>query len=684
MIRGELVGPSGSIALSELEASFVAYLARRADTVIPKAELLTEVWGYAAKSRSRAVDATLTRVRAKLEGTGIEIESLWGRGLQLTARVTVPREPAPGRLVGRDTERAALQTLLSEPGVVCLWGPPGVGKSALARDLVGVTELQAHGELALEQEVCARLGCTPERLLEELGSTRPTLILDEADSRRPGELELMKSWGRLTSILLVGVQRIEARDDLRLEPLAPVDAARFLCREVGVSEQVAERLAQRTDRLPQQLSLLVEAVRFLGVDAVLEMGAGVFPAMEEEVAGLWSALQPAERDLLAAVSLFHDRFDVLGAARLAEQSPFQVLPVLERLWARSLLQGERGVFRMLAPVRAVASRHRAPQHQERMIAWCRWLLVENAQGGSRWQHHLADLEAMLAVCDDEVAPELGVLLLEHTLHVPDLGPFRGGLVSRRPVILALLVSGLSLCSRHDEAAKLAALISTPSPSAPIELIRRVAAGLVARAFPELDDLASGVSLPLLVAAIAVAGGTGLPLPVDVCERYAVLSEEAGFDAAAAALYTHAGSGARKRGDARWVALARRGGLESRMVVEVRCGDPDRALAIGEALLEVETDHRFRRDLAGMVAVLAHSLGDLDRSRQLRRRFPPSEEAFYLQLAAHLDGEDAVFNDPRKRGWVADGMAGRLEEPGPDDSDTRFLFVWALLRHAAQG
>ncbi|MEO0600584.1 MAG: winged helix-turn-helix domain-containing protein [Myxococcota bacterium] len=54
--------------LTEIEARLLGYLADRAGTVVSRTELLTEVWGFAGNSLSRACDNGVRRLRTKIEG----------------------------------------------------------------------------------------------------------------------------------------------------------------------------------------------------------------------------------------------------------------------------------------------------------------------------------------------------------------------------------------------------------------------------------------------------------------------------------------------------------------------------------------------------------------------------------------------------------------------------------------
>lgn len=67
-----LLSGGRSIELSQREFSLLQHLMRNAGEVCTRAELLSEVWGYAFDPGSNVVDVTIARLRAKIEGMRIE------------------------------------------------------------------------------------------------------------------------------------------------------------------------------------------------------------------------------------------------------------------------------------------------------------------------------------------------------------------------------------------------------------------------------------------------------------------------------------------------------------------------------------------------------------------------------------------------------------------------------------
>jgi DNA-binding response OmpR family regulator len=58
---------STSLNLSHREFDILRYLAERPDHVVPRAELLREVWGYPDAPNTRSVDHAIARLRKKIE-----------------------------------------------------------------------------------------------------------------------------------------------------------------------------------------------------------------------------------------------------------------------------------------------------------------------------------------------------------------------------------------------------------------------------------------------------------------------------------------------------------------------------------------------------------------------------------------------------------------------------------------
>jgi AAA+ ATPase superfamily predicted ATPase len=87
-------------------------------------------------------------------------------------------------MVGRETELALLRSLAQEPGVTVVHGPPGVGKTALAREALGRVGVFVQ---AARRDTEARLARRMLHALRlpELGPTRAPERLEAVITARP-------------------------------------------------------------------------------------------------------------------------------------------------------------------------------------------------------------------------------------------------------------------------------------------------------------------------------------------------------------------------------------------------------------------------------------------------------------------------------------------------------------------
>jgi two-component system OmpR family response regulator len=71
------------IPLSPREHALLAYLVRRRGDVVPRADILREVFGYGFDPGTNVVDVHLAHLRKKLAGTPVAIETIRGAGIRL-------------------------------------------------------------------------------------------------------------------------------------------------------------------------------------------------------------------------------------------------------------------------------------------------------------------------------------------------------------------------------------------------------------------------------------------------------------------------------------------------------------------------------------------------------------------------------------------------------------------------
>jgi DNA-binding response OmpR family regulator len=84
-----------TVALRAKEFDLLLTLAEHANQVLSREQLLDRVWGYEFYGQTRTVDVHVAHLRDRLTGSGLEIETVWGRGYKLAAREGPAGEPNP-------------------------------------------------------------------------------------------------------------------------------------------------------------------------------------------------------------------------------------------------------------------------------------------------------------------------------------------------------------------------------------------------------------------------------------------------------------------------------------------------------------------------------------------------------------------------------------------------------------
>ncbi len=71
------------LALTPNEYDLLKYLMERSGQAVSREELLENIWGYQTEVETRATDDTVRRLRKKLDGADVAIETVWGYGFRL-------------------------------------------------------------------------------------------------------------------------------------------------------------------------------------------------------------------------------------------------------------------------------------------------------------------------------------------------------------------------------------------------------------------------------------------------------------------------------------------------------------------------------------------------------------------------------------------------------------------------
>lgn len=234
--------------------------------------------------------------------------------------------PPGERLVGRAAERTALSGALERPGLAVIAGPPGSGKSALARSVTlqrssyvggGLVTLRQLPGLPLRQAVRAPIPTDDRALAVEAVRARVgdgVLVLEDLQWVDAFTLALLPRLSRhlrvLTTIRLpapllgdgVGALRAAATCWRDLRPLDDGDATTLIRRIApGLPGLTVQTLAGRADGNPLLLTLLArspDGAPTRGLDAVAALIAELPQPERTAAAALGLLGRPADVQLL--------------------------------------------------------------------------------------------------------------------------------------------------------------------------------------------------------------------------------------------------------------------------------------------------------------------------------------------------------------------------------------------------
>ncbi len=246
---GEVLGGSHG-PLTDTERRLLAYLATAEGRVVPRTELLQQVWQAHPQVKSRMVDRAVARLRKKLgdDGEPRHLLSVYGEGYRLvfdaephTAPLTAVPTAVPGwalprtlgPCVARSDALSQLHPIALGRRIVRVAGPHGVGRFRVLVELAwrqrarfpgGVYALDGHGDLAEQLAALPPLrGASGSRSLADLArpaEPRLALVRHLDDVDELPDVDGLSVWGTTVRA-----------GDLRLAPLTD-DDARLLLREL--------------------------------------------------------------------------------------------------------------------------------------------------------------------------------------------------------------------------------------------------------------------------------------------------------------------------------------------------------------------------------------------------------------------------------------------------------------------
>jgi len=487
---------STDFRLTPQEAALLRYLAERNETVT-REELLQDVWGYAPQVYSRAVDATVSRLRNKLEPdpkAPRSLISVRGRGYRLVS-AEPPTETT--HLLGRYVERTRLQLALREYGGAQLTGRGGVGKTALARDLASHRD-QLFVELAAIET--AEDAVTAIALALGLDVDRPTSLLDRVVMALSGRDEVLvldnveqidglkETVDTLhgAGISLVVTSRKPVSTSLPVVEVGPIggEAARELLgraarrmrpdwsattEELGAVIELADGLPLALEVLGAQLPLVDPPTLLKDVRRVLTLGdgrEGRHATLDTSIRWSWDHMEESDRRHLCFWSCFAGP---LRPDALERVSGPGALEALQRLARAGWVDTRAKPPRLFTSVRAFCAgrlRERG-EEAEAHLAHASWLSEAMPFDPDRWVDEHGKSYRALAT---DLGPDLLLALerIQHPERVVELG-------------LALLVQGPKLATARARAvAEQVEAAARASADATLELESLVAHGILAR------------------------------------------------------------------------------------------------------------------------------------------------------------------------------------------------------------
>lgn len=340
-------------------------------------------------------------------------------------------------LFGRHDHRAMARELMSRPvRLLSLWGPPGVGKTRLARELADDVDPSVFVPLDDTADI-EGLDATIRPMLAQ--RSRGWLILDNIEHllddevAGPSVLERIEHWLDTTpstvSFLVTSRRRLRLADEhpVPVDPLDP-DSSRALFTSLvrrqrpdfdpeAEDAEVLDRLIAQLDGLPLAIELAAARWELLGTRGLLERmsapldvlarGASADPrhrTLRQAISGSWRLLAPTERRALQAMATFGGQFTATDAEALVGD---RALESLEALRDSALIQiPSPGRFEVLSSIRAFAREETEPDDARELAEkHAAWLFerfppgVERYPDGS-WTSDLACAATHLVSCAD--------------------------------------------------------------------------------------------------------------------------------------------------------------------------------------------------------------------------------------------------------------------------------------------
>ncbi len=400
-----------TVQLIGKELALLRYFARKADVVVPREELYTEVWGYAPQVQSRTLDVTLHKLRTKIEldpSNPVHLLTIVGEGYRFFP-LPEPVARNTSALFGRRQEMDWLRHRLATERLVSIVGPGGIGKTRLMMEASVETELQVVGvdlanqdrvDLAVAQ-IGSELGDAEQGFAAAVALGDVWLFIDNVEQLLPDFAGAVSdALARVPQLrILVTSRRPLGLLTEALIPLGPLDSeaaqALFLDRALRrdpnylADPMQLSQIVKVLDYWPLAIEVAAARSRLYPIgELVARMKSGVDllevteadrPERHRSLRGAldwsWQLLSDAEKQALVALAAFPDGFSMAAAEHvLGPRASDRVLALIEHSWC---WRADDGRFRMLAPAREFAVAHADGRVREQVCAWFASLVPED-------------------------------------------------------------------------------------------------------------------------------------------------------------------------------------------------------------------------------------------------------------------------------------------------------------------
>jgi predicted ATPase/DNA-binding winged helix-turn-helix (wHTH) protein/class 3 adenylate cyclase len=456
----ELLVDDERVELEPRTFAVLAYLVEHRDRVVPKAELLDEVWGDRFVGES-ALTTRIKHARAAVGDDGRSqaiIKTVHRVGYRFVAEVTVA-EQRSGSLAatrseqpltswsntsrpvfGREADGTAVAARLAAHRMVTVTGPAGVGKTSLAEAVLGGSLASAHANRwfcrladtrdpdALANVVLTALGESQqndadptESLLRVLEERADLVVLDNCEHLVGAAAELCRRiLVRCPAVHILATCRGPlGLTDESVYPLEPLDpeaaAACFVARardagaDVDPVDPALAELCAGLDGIPLALELAAARARMLTPAEMVDLLADRFRLLRDTggergdrslhaaISASWEALSAEDQDLLEHLGVFVGTFTLDDMRHVARPDD-------------DPLDSVDALERLVRQSLVVATSPRGGRNRFRLLESVREFGLEHLQDpegvrAAHVRHFVARAEELDATCQTEAVDE---------------------------------------------------------------------------------------------------------------------------------------------------------------------------------------------------------------------------------------------------------------------------------------